>query len=350
MNKDTMKTAFSYIHEKDDFPDRLSKRMNEERERVSVRPKVTPRARNTRKRAFYSILATASVIVISLAVMQIINMNKGTWFAAPAASEPVQNTNPAAQCITDDMSASSPTIPAGSEKASETKFINYSDLQFAKTEAVVFPSGLTKSTDDILPPYSDLILNCSEAVIKATVTGIHFNTYGPHDQYTTGPNTIVYQVDIEKLYYVQTGLTLNVGDTLTIEDPIHDWTGLDEWTVYPLQLNRQYILPLSYDFGKQGYMESVFSLVYPGIPQIECTEDGGYVFYAWQPYYPFEYYWRTHSWLGWAELINDDTLFVVMDDDEPGESIVPHKGALNYRSDSQFEEEFQSLCDWWCGY
>ena len=341
MNKDEMKTAFSYIHKTDNFSEQLLKRMSNGRKSASGQPK------STRKRVLFSILAAASVLVISLALMQIIRMNKAAWFPSPASSNPAQNADSTAASGTAGNSSAS--APAESEKDPETRFIRYSDLHFAETEAVVFPDGLAKSMDDILPPYSDLILNGSEAAVKATVTGIHFNTYGSDDQYTTGSNTIVYQVYIEKLYYVQTGLHVKVGDTLTIEDPLYDWTGVDQWTVYPLQLNRQYILPLDYDFGKQGYMESVFSLEYPGIPQIECTEDGGYLFYAYQPYYPFEYYWRTHSWLGWAELINDDTLFVVTDDYEPDESIVPLKGAMNYRKDSRFEEEFQLLCDRWCG-
>jgi len=343
MNKDKMKTAFSYIHETDDFSDRMTKRMNDERAKVPAQTKTH------RRRMVYFFAAAAGVVAISLSTVLIINANKEVWFLSADSSRPTTSANAfVTQSTTGEVSSETSSITEVSTNYTDDISVDYSDLNFAETKAVEYPSGLQQNNEDIAPPLTDFELSHSELVIKATISEIHFNEYSDTASNTSGTNTVAYKVVIDKLYYAAAGLPVRVGDTLTIEDSLGMESPCTKDSVFQLQLNRQYILPLSYTSGKEGHMESPYSLEDPFIPQMECTEDGGYVFYAQKPLQPYEYDERIYSWFGWGEMINAGTLPVVMDTYELEGMKESLKNTMYFRSDSQFEEDFQSLCDKWC--
>jgi hypothetical protein len=303
--------------------------------------------KDNRKATVYFFVVVAGIAAVLLSAVFILHANKDTWFPSKGPSSPLIGENESLTQSTEEDESSAPTFIS----ENGIPCINYSNLQFAETKDIEYPTELNKMIIDELPPLTDFMLSHSEAIIKATVTAIHFNDYSDNYNDTTGtkpyaffPNSIVYTVRIDKIYYVMAGLTMNVGDSFVIEESLWASTPCTKHPQCQVQWNRQYILPLSFESMKEGYTESPYSLEYSNMPQIECTEDGGYVFYAHKPLEPY----GSYEWFGWGELINEDTLSVVMDHQGPEGPNDSWEGFIHYRKDDQFEEEFQSLCDQWC--
>ena len=187
------------------------------------------------------------------------------------------------------------------------------------------------------------------------ITDIHFNDYSDTYYDTSiinnnilSPETIVYKITIDKIYFANSDLAIHAGDQFTIEDPLGTESPCLKDSVYKLQLNRQYIFPVSYTPEHAGSMESPFHLSYSFYPQIECTEDGGYVFFVLYPKTAFGYSGKSYTWYGWGELVNTETVPVIMDHYEQEGYKGNLKGNMYIRTDKDFESDVQSLCDKWC--
>jgi len=187
------------------------------------------------------------------------------------------------------------------------------------------------------------------------ITVIHFNDYSDTYYDTSiinnnilSPETIVYKITIDKIYFANSDLAIHAGDQFTIEDPLGTESPCLKDSVYKLQLNRQYIFPVSYTPEHAGSMESPFHLSYSFYPQIECTEDGGYVFFVLYPKTAFGYSGKSYTWYGWGELVNTETVPVIMDHYEQEGYKGNLKGNMYIRTDKDFESDVQSLCDKWC--
>ncbi len=343
MDKNKMKMAFSYIKERDDFAPKITKRIDEER---AKRPEQSENRRvgRSKRGLTYCIASAAGIAVIVFSIFVFMHMNQGGSIIQTGAA-----TQTAGQTVKDNAAVS------GDQSAvdnSDEASVHYSDLQFAESKTIKYPSVEYSMSEDILPFLTDEVLSHSEMVIKATIKDIHFNDYSDafYDTSITynnipSPNTIVYQITIDKIYFAKADLALHEGDTFTIEDPLGTESPCLKDSVYQLQQNRQYIFPVSYTPEWAGSMESPYHLSYNFYPQIECTQDGGYVFFVLYPKIVLGYNGKSYSWYGWGELVNAETIPVIMDHYEQEGYKGNLKGNMYFRSDSNFESDLKALCD-----
>ena len=350
MDKNEMKMAFSYIKESDDFAEKMTKRMDEERAKIPESSQ-NRRVGRSRRVLTYCVVSAAGVAVTVFSVLLFMHMNQGdSIIQTGSATQTTEQTTK--QTVKDN------TAISGNQSAtdnSDEASVNYSDLQFAASKTIEYPGVEYSMSADILPFLTDEVLSHTEMVIKATITDIHFNDYSDafYDTSITNnnipsPDTIVYRITIDKIYFAKSDLALHEGDSFTIEDPLGTESACLKDSVYQLQQNRQYIFPVSYTPEWEGSMESPYHLSYSFYPQIECTKDGGYVFFVLYPKIVFGFGGKSYSWYGWGELVNAETVPVIMDHYEQEGYKGNLKGNMFIRTDSNFEFDVQALCDKWC--
>jgi len=350
MDKNKVKTAFSYIKESDDFTEKMTKRMDEERSKIPETSK-NRRVGGGRRVLTYCVASAAGVVLTVFSILIFMHLNQGDSIIQTGSSTQMtkQTTE---QTIKDNTAISANQSTTG---ISDEVSVYYSDLHFAATKIIEYPSVENSMTGDIMPFLTDDVLSHTEMVVKATITDIHFNDYSDtfYDTSTMNCNilsaeTIVYQITIDKIYFAKEDLAIHEGDQFTIEDPLGTESPCLKDSVYQLQINRQYIFPVSYMPEVAGSMESPFHLSYSIYPQIECTEDAGYVFFVLYPKIALGYGGKSYTWYGWGELVNTETVPIIMDQYEQEGYKVNLKGNMYLRMDSNFESDVQALCDKWC--
>ncbi|MDP2891549.1 MAG: hypothetical protein Q8O09_00230 [Bacillota bacterium] len=349
MNKEQIQKAFSYIHESEDFNEKTIKLMKEK----VIETKQIGGKRNVKRILSVGLATAACLAFMILAISRVMSENQ-------KAVVPNESSGQVASVATDTS-----VQETGREKDTlklDGTPVNYSTLNFAETENVKYLDVTDTMNADILPFLTaNVLANATDVVIKATISDIHFNGYSyvindpdvPDDSYKktlyVSSNTIVYEVNIDKVYYKKEGLSVSVGDTFYIEDPLWTESCCLSDSVFRLNINRQYLLPVHYVPDKEGSWESPYSLSYNYIPQIECTKDGGYVFYVLEFKKEFvEHAGNTYKQAGWVELKNEDTVSVIMDQYEEEGHKEELTGRMFIRADDDFESDFQSLIDKWC--
>lgn len=124
--------------------------------------------------------------------------------------------------------------------------------------------------------FSEEVLGDTELLFAGSVTDIFFecDSQGRADK-------IVYQMNLEQVYYAQD--YLSGGSVILVKSPVVETQGDEMHSLYQLQKNCSYLLPLC---QKEGNWE----LVYPFAPQIQMMPDGAYLFHT-----------------GYISLINEET-------------------------------------------
>lgn len=304
----------------------------------------------------FCLASVAGAVVIVFTILFFVNIDQ--WDSiiqtGSTAQTSMQTTKPAENQETIQTTIENTAISENQDATiiSGEASVNYSDLHFAATEKVEYPSVENAMSADILPFMTDDVLSHAEMVIKATITDIHFNDYSDKFYDTSimyskilSAETIVYQITIDKIYFAKADSAIHEGDQFTIEDPLGTESPCLKDSVYQLQQNRQYIFPVSYMPELEGSMESPYHLSFCYYPQIECTEDGGYVFFVLYPQNVFEYDGKSYTWYGWGELVNTATVPVNMDHYEQEGYKGNLKGNMYLRTDTDFESDVQAVCD-----
>lgn len=236
--------------------------------------------------------------------------------------------------------------------------VQYSDLKLVRAGEVIVPEGVTfTGVLDVMAPgkFTEDLNECGLAV-KATVLCHWSNSYDysiidcgvPEDSFKRNVNntahTIVYSLRIDKVYYAREGVDVREGDVIRVENTLIG-NYMDEAPFAGLKDGGQYILPIGTDgelweatpsknqsvTGNTALETNYYLWMRTDIPQIELTEDGGYVFFA-------------SSTQGWCELINDCTVDVMMDEKKNS----MYKDSMKLRADDAFEADFEALVDAYC--
>lgn len=148
---------------------------------------------------------------------------------------------------------------------------DYSRLLLADTHSVTLPDSVSSQSaqEKYFTPDA---LKDTDFLISATVKDISFGYNDNGEAYE-----VLYSVSADTVYFQDNALP---AAELTVTSPI---VQTDNVWLYPLYINRTYLLPLKYADGS-------LELVYPYAPQIEVSLDGYYIFHS-----------------GWQCLITDST-------------------------------------------
>jgi len=162
----------------------------------------------------------------------------------------------------------------------------YTELKLADIEPVRLPTVTVAQSPQIRYFTMDAFAG-TELLIQATVQNINFIFNDDKEAVS-----VVYTVLTDNVYYSEgdyptTGRFSDGTEILTITSPI---IKADDVWMYPLLVNRTYLLPLTVtDTG-------AINLVFPYAPQIELSLDGFCVFHS-----------------GWQALVNDNTGYLLVE-------------------------------------
>lgn len=148
---------------------------------------------------------------------------------------------------------------------------DYSLLLLADTHSVMLPDSVSSQPAQE-KYFTQDIFKDTDFLISATVKDISFGYNDSGEAYE-----VLYSVSVNTVYFQNDALPVA---ELTVTSPI---VQTDNVWLYPLYINRTYLLPLK-------YADSSLELVYPYAPQIEVSLDGYYIFHS-----------------GWQSLITDST-------------------------------------------
>lgn len=191
------------------------------------------------------------------------------------------------------------------ENCKEELPADYSRLLLADTHSVTLPDSV--SSQSAQEKYFTLdALKDTDFLISATVKDISFGHNDNGEAYE-----VLYSVSADTVYFQNDALP---AAELTVTSPI---VQTDNVWLYPLYINRTYLLPLKYADGS-------LELIYPYAPQIEVTLDGYYIFHSgWQclitdstesitlPFIPSDdFYYDKMLIRGGCEFVNDLTDFI----------------------------------------
>ena len=193
----------------------------------------------------------------------------------PTVTAPI--TTPAPTCTTADE-------PLKREEAAMPK--TYSELKLADIQPVRLPT-VTAPQSPQTRYFTTEAFADTDLLIQATVLSINF-IYNDKSE----AHSVVYTVSADNVYYSgreypTVGRDADGCDMLTVISPIIQ---ADDVWMYPLLVNRTYLLPLTVTDS------DAINLVFPYAPQIELTLDGFCVFHS-----------------GWQALINDNTGILLVD-------------------------------------
>lgn len=162
----------------------------------------------------------------------------------------------------------------------------YAELKLADVRPVRLPT-VTAAQSPFTRYFTMETFADTELLVQATVENIDFifndNKEAVFVVYTVATDNVYYSEG----YYPTVGRFSDGTELLTITSPI---IKADDVWMYPLQVNRTYLLPLTVtDTG-------AINLVFPYAPQIELSLDGFCVFHS-----------------GWQALVNDNTGYLLVD-------------------------------------
>lgn len=157
--------------------------------------------------------------------------------------------------------------------------------------------------------FSEDVLGDTELLFAGSVTDIFFecDKLGRADK-------IVYQMNLEQVYYAQN--YISGGSVILVKSPIVKTQGDEMHSLYQLQQNCSYLLPLC---QKKGNWE----LVYPFAPQIQVMPDGAYLFHT-----------------GYISLINKETQTTVQNQEGLNDYFYDR---MRLRRDDEFLSELVHL-------
>lgn len=162
----------------------------------------------------------------------------------------------------------------------------YTELKLADIEPVRLPT-VTVAQSPQTRYFTMNTFTDTELLVQATVQNINF-IFNDSKEATS----VVYTVLTDNVYYSEgdypsMGRYSDGTELLTVISPI---VSADDVWMYPLQVNRTYLLPLMVTDS------DAINLVFPYAPQIELSLDGFCVFHS-----------------GWQALINDSTGYLLVD-------------------------------------
>lgn len=185
-------------------------------------------------------------------------------------------------------SVAPPVVSPTQSVQPETGSVYYSQLQLPKgrADADMFAAFSEMAVD--LVAFDESMLSQCSAILEGEITNMYLKSYsyavaddkfGADTPLNYDTKTIVYEMRIDHTWYGDD----NTGDTILIEDQI---IFPDE--TFALKVGHKYVIPI-YEVGEaiephsaqvvSGNItrDSALSTVYPFHPQIEVTQDGGYV-------------------------------------------------------------------------
>ncbi len=211
-----------------------------------------------------------------------------TTFAPPYNTSDKQ---PSEEQDTSQKTEDGKDIPGESrgETSDKTKYdlpSKYTELKLADIRPVSLPTVTVAQSPQTRYFTMDAFTD-TELLAQATVQNINF-IFNDNKEATS----VVYTILTDNVYYSEgdypsMGRYSDGTELLTIISPI---VRADDVWMYPLQVNRTYLLPLTVtDKG-------AINLVFPYAPQIELSLDGFCVFHS-----------------GWQALINDNTGYLLVE-------------------------------------
>lgn len=162
----------------------------------------------------------------------------------------------------------------------------YAELNLADIQPVKLPTVTVAESPQTRYFTMDSFAD-TELLVQATVQSINFIYNGNQEAHS-----VIYTVLTDNVFYSEGDYPAMVRysdgtEMLTVISPIIQ---ADDVWMYPLQVNRTYLLPLTVtDTG-------AINLVFPYAPQIELSLDGFCVFHS-----------------GWQALVNDNTGYLLVD-------------------------------------
>lgn len=162
----------------------------------------------------------------------------------------------------------------------------YAELKLADIEPVRLPTVTVAQSPQTRYFTMDAFTD-TELLVQATVQSINFIYNDKHEAHS-----VVYTVLTDNVYYSEGSYPSMVRysdgtELLTVISPI---VRADDVWMYPLQVNRTYLLPLTVTDS------DAINLVFPYAPQIELSLDGFCVFHS-----------------GWQALISDNTGYLLVE-------------------------------------
>ena len=210
-----------------------------------------------------------------------------TTFASPHTTDkqPVEEQD-ASQKTEDDKDIPGENRGETSDRVIYELPAKYAELKLADVRPVKLPTVTATQSPQTRYFTMDAFAD-TELLVQATVQNIDFifndNKEAVFVVYTVATDNVYYSEG----YYPTVGRFSDGTELLTITSPI---IKADDVWMYPLQVNRTYLLPLTVtDTG-------AINLVFPYAPQIELSLDGFCVFHS-----------------GWQALVNDNTGYLLVE-------------------------------------
>lgn len=178
----------------------------------------------------------------------------------------------------------------------------------ADSETARFPEEFVTIPEDSRY-FSEEVLSDTELLLKGNVKDIFFecDRFGRADK-------IVYQMNLEQVYYAQDYIS-GEGDIL-VKSPIIEAQGNEIQSLYQLQRNCSYLLPLCQRDGD-------WELVYPFAPQVQMMKNGTYLFHT-----------------GYISLVNEETKTAAQSQEGLNDYFYDR---MRIREDEEFLSEFIQL-------
>ena len=327
--KNSLENAFSHIEPSPDFVSRTLDRLEAETEYGRT-------SRPWRSKGRRALVLCLNVLLVLLLAGVVPSLSGRLLFAPPAdsAAGPV-------------LTLDGLPVPYASLRLPPDDGLDFSEEALASSYTL---------TDFALGDYTS-DLSYTALAVKGTVTAIRFNHYayastdadlpasdGEH-RLRYQESCVVYEIRVEKVYGArQEEAAIRPGDLLITENRLLGMTAASLTDpVGRIQVGHRYILAVGKGHGRltvgwtpsrtlEGdyIMESPYFLTHLHTPPIQLTLDGGYLFFA-----------RTDTArpAGWLDLLNEDTVRVLM----PDETDALYKERMYLRAGPAFEDDFQRL-------
>lgn len=187
---------------------------------------------------------------------------------------------------------------------------SYQQLGLKEGKSLSVPENAVSVPEDA-GYFSEALLGDTQLLCSGTVEAVSLG-YDEHQRAVK----VVYQLTMDAVHYAEDYISSS--SRITVQSPIVETEGDEVYLLYQLQPGGRYLLPLK----KEG---ADWELLYPFAPQIQITQDEGYVFHS-----------------GYASLMNDETHVVA----------ARQEGANDYfydrmllREDEAFLSEFMGLME-----
>lgn len=276
----------------------------------------------TRKNRYmrYGISAAAAAVVLALVLPGALYSKKTILDGGSGREAKVQETDVLPEnTVTQETAAAQetkamPEAAAAPEAAAVQKTIpglySYQQLGLKEGNLLSVPENAVSVPEDA-GYFSEELLGDTQLLCSGTVEEVSLD-YDEHQRAVK----VVYQLTLDAVHYAEDYISSS--GRITVQSPIVETEGDEVYLLYQLQPGGRYLLPLK----KEG---ADWELLYPFAPQIQITQDEGYVFHS-----------------GYASLMNDETHVVA----------ACQEGANDYfydrmllREDEAFLSEFMELME-----